>query len=314
MSPIAAVLAACMLFEYLTRTNVFNYISIHPIVPWIRDGKFRAQGTFTENSITAGAFGAVLLPLFYWLCKSGRGKVRGTIGLAASTAIVVTSVASTAAMAYLGAILALLLWPLRNRMKVVRWSIVLVVLGLAVVMKAPVWFLIARVDFVGGHGWDRAQMIDLTIRHFFDWWLVGTNTNASWGNDAWDSVNQFVSEGLTGGLISMALFTGLIVRGFSLIGKARKRAMEAGERDAEWFYWCLGAGLFANLMAFTGVDYMDNMENLWFVYLAIISAATVTVWSKRIASNEKPRMELAEPRLAYSGGPAPNLGPSRLRR
>jgi len=312
MSIIAAILAPCMLFEYLTHINVFNFISTNPIVPWVREGRFRAQGTFTENSITAGAFGAVLLPLFYWLWKSGKGKLAGIIGLAASTVIVFTSVASTAAMAYLGAIFALLLWPIRNRMRTVRWSTVLAVICLALVMKAPVWFLIARVDFVGGHGWDRAEMIDVTIRHFPDWWLLGSKDNATWGNDTWDSVNQFVAEALTGGLISLVLFVTLITRGFSLIGIARKYS--EGERDTEWFYWCLGAALFANLMAFTGVDYMDMMEDWWFIFLAIISAATIPAWAPKTI--EEAQSYVGFPQLPFTTSlpPAPLLGRSRLPR
>ena len=56
-------------------------------------------------------------------------------------------------------------------------------------MKAPVWFLISHVDLVGGSsGYHHASVIDQFIRNFFDWWLVGTYDNGSWGWDMWDSV------------------------------------------------------------------------------------------------------------------------------
>lgn len=278
MAWIGAILAPCMLFEYFTRVNVFNYMATAPIVAWVRNGHVRAQGPFSENSITAGCFGATLMPIFLWLWKWGGGRAAGIMGLIASAVIVVTSGASTAAMAYLGAILGLCLWPLRSRMRTIRWGLLLAVICLDLAMNAPVWFLIARMDFLGGHAWDRAAMLNLVVNHFSDWWLLGSKDNASWGNDTWDSVNQFVAEALSGGLISLVLFVTLIKRGFSLLGRARKQAEKTPQ--LEWLYWCLGATLFAHLMAFTGVDYMDMTQDWWFVYLAIICTATIPIWAK----------------------------------
>lgn len=318
MAGITAVLAVCMLYEYFTRTNLFSYISTSPIVPWIRDGKFRAQGPFTENSITAGSFGAVLLPLFFWLWKSGDEKAAGIVGMLGSTIMVVTSVASTAAMAYLGAILGICLWPLRARMRTIRWGLLIAVVGLDLVMKAPVWFLIARVSLVGGHGWDRANMINLTITHFFDWWLLGSKDNASWGFATWDSCNQFVYEALSGGLISLVLFITLIKRGFSVVGRARKRAV--GKSEMEWLYWCLGAALFAHVLAFTGVDYMDATQDWWFAFLAIICAATALPKASRVhdaivataPSVMEPLLE-EEPELITTAAAMFPVGRKRLR-
>jgi hypothetical protein len=269
---ISAILALCMSFEYATRTNVFSYISMTPIVPWLREGKVRAQGTFS-NSITAGSFGAILLPLYFWLWKSRLAKSWGIVGIIGATTIVLTSMASTAVMAYLGGVLALCLWPIRSRMRAVRWGIVLLVVGLALVMKAPVWFIIARVDIIGSsHGWDRAYLIDQTVRHFSDWWLIGTRSSASWGNDTWDACNQFVAEAVTGGLGGLIAFLIILSRAFSLLGKRRKQT--EGSRDVSWFYWCLGAALFANVMAFNGVDYFDLIQVVWLMFLVMVSVAT----------------------------------------
>lgn len=313
MAWIVAVLVPCMLFEYFTRVNIFSYISMSPIVPWIRDSKFRAQGPFTENSITAGVFGAVLLPLFFWLWKSKRARTTGLMGLIASTVIVATSVASTAAMAYLGAILGICLWPLRTRMRTIRWGLLLAVIGLGLAMEAPVWFLIARVDIVGGHGWDRANMINLTVKHFSEWWLLGTKDNASWDFSSWDTCNQFVHEALRGGLISLVLFVTLIKRGFSLLGRARRKAER--KPDLEWLYWCLGVALFTHVLSFIGLDYMDMTQDWWFVFLAMICAVTVPPKTSKVRETasqasitpvlphtEKPAV------AAFAGAMFPDLG------
>jgi len=274
MTVVAAVLALCMLYEHLRHFNPFSYINNWAIVPLVREGKVRSQGTF-GNSITAGSFGATLLPLFCWLWKSEKARLSGAIGLLASTTIVMTSVASTPMSAYLGGILALFMWPIRRHMRAVRWGIVIVLASLALVMKAPVWFLLARIDFIGGHGWDRAALVDQFVRHFSEWWLLGTANNANWGADTWDACNQFVSEGLSGGIIGFVLFIVMVSRAFGMIGRARKKVEHKFRQ--EWFFWCLGAALFGHMVAFWGIDYFDQTRLWWFVFLAMISAATMSV-------------------------------------
>ncbi len=299
---VASALAVCMTYEYLNRVNVFSYINSSTIVPWVRDGRVRAQGIFA-NSITAGVFGGTLFPLFFWLWKGGKAKLLGILGLAASSVIAVTSMASTGVMAYLAGILALWLWPARKYMRPLRWGIVLTVLGLALVMKAPVWFIIARVDFIGGHGWDRAALIDAAVKHFSDWWLLGTKNNASWGADTWDACNQFVYEATSGGLATFILFIGILSRAFGMIGRARKRSV--GSRRQEWFFWCLGAALYANVMGFWGIDYFDVIRAWWYIFLAMIPAATAFVQASAAErpqpvsiSDPIPVMEFGQPAAA----------------
>jgi hypothetical protein len=266
---VATVLAVCMGYEYLTRINVFSYINSYTIVPWVRDGRVRAQGTFT-NSITAGTFGATLFPLFFWLWKSGKSRLLGATALAASSVIAITSMASTGVTAYAAGILALCLWPIRKYMRSIRWGIIVAVLGLALAMKAPVWFIIARIDLVGGHGWDRAVLIDLAVKHFSEWWLLGTKDNATWGADTWDACNEFVYQATSAGLLAFALFIFILSRSFGAIGKARKRVEG---RRLEWFYWSLGAVLFAHSMGFWGIDYFDVIRLWWYLFLAMIPAS-----------------------------------------
>jgi len=276
---VAAILAVCLFYEYLTRVNLFSYIAGHVIVPWIRNGRVRAQGVF-GNSITAGAFGATLLPLFFWLWKSGKAKLWSLIGLAASTIVALTSVASTPITGYLAGILALCLWPIRRQMRSVRWGIVFAVLGLALVMNAPVWFVITKINVAGGDSWDRANLIEQTVRHFADWWLWGTKDNANWGDFTWDQCNQFAAEALQGGLATLVLFVTVIRRAFGRIGQCRK--LMEGDRQ-EWFFWCLGAALFAHIIIFLGVDYFDQTRTLWFIFLAMISAATTPALAAKTA-------------------------------
>lgn len=285
LAVVAAITAVCMAYEFVTHVNAFNALRGYAISPWIREGKVRAQGVFT-NSITGGSFGAVLLPLFLWLLKERKTMLLGAVGLLSAVSIVVTSTAGTPTTTAAALVAALCLWPMRNQLRALRWGLVAALIGLMLVMNAPVWYVIAHVDFIGGaHAWDRAFLLDQFSRHFGDWWLLGTKGNASWGADTWDACNQFVAEGTGGGLISLVLFIWILKLGFSMVGKARKKAQ--GDRRQEWFFWCMGLMLFAHLMTCWGIDYFDAMKFAWYLCLALIPAATLR-YRGAMANSAKP--------------------------
>jgi hypothetical protein len=272
---IATVLAVFMLNERLHDVNLFGTLGAFPKVPQMRDGLIRAQGAFA-HPILAGTFAGTIIPLFVWLWRSGKAKMAGALGVAGATIMVATSASSTPALAFVAGIGALFLWPIRRSMRAVRWGIVVFLVAMALVMNAPVWFVISHVNVVGGSsGWDRAELIDQFIRHFSNWWLVGTKSNAAWGFDMWDLCQQYVSEGETAGLFALLAFIAIISKSFGRIGRARKRI--AGDRQREWFLWTLGAVLFANVMAFFGANYYDQTKIWWFAFLAMVSAATASL-------------------------------------
>jgi hypothetical protein len=137
-------------------------------------------------------------------------------------------------------------------------------------MKGPVWSLLEHIDLTGSsESFHRYQLIDTFIRHFGDWWLLGTRDNGSWGWEMADTSNQYVTYGISGGLTTFVLFIALISKCLGKIGSARKSV--EGNRAEEWFFWCLGASMFAHLVVFFGIDYFDQMEFAWFALLAIIS-------------------------------------------
>ena len=97
------------------------------------------------------------------------------------------------------------MWPLRRNMRTIRrWGMVIFVVSLHMVMKAPVWFAIAHIDIISGNsGWHRAMLIDQLVRHFSDWWLIGVQSTANWAFEMSDQANQFVYEAESGGLITL---------------------------------------------------------------------------------------------------------------
>jgi len=140
-------------------------------------------------------------------------------------------------------------------------------------MDAPVWFLIARVDVTGSStGYFRALLIDQFIRHFFDWWLVGTESNAGWGEDMWDLSNQFVAEGFTGGLLTFIWFITMISRCFGRLGDKLKTL--DGDRRQEWSQWLLGVALFGHNHGLLRSQLLGPDVECMASLLAIIVAST----------------------------------------
>jgi hypothetical protein len=223
------------------------------------------------------------------------------LGAITGTVMTLLSASSTPVMAYTGWMVAICLWPLRRNLQMIRRTLACVLLGLHLVMKAPVWFLIARIDVIGGSAsFDRAYLIDTCVRHFSDWWLMGTHDTGSWGWSMWDLSNQFVSVAETGGLAALVFFILIIVRCFSQIGNARKALV--GNMRGQWSLWFIGAALYAHVLAYFGVSYFDQTQVSWFVLLAMIPVVTAVAVPEQPLATESPVAKGFLPRTHANAG------------
>jgi hypothetical protein len=276
-------IATSMVVEKVTARNIFHVFGGVPEVTIAREGHLRCQAAF-QHPILAGTFGATLFPLFVGLWFQG-GKAR-TLGLLGGVSASIIALAASSS----GALLALLLggvgftfWKLRDRMRLVRRGILVLVLVLAIVMEAPVWYLAARLGSItGGQGWHRAWLIDVTIAHFGEWCLAGTTYTAHWGpsqicnedpNNI-DITNQFVAEGVRGGVVKLALYIAIIVQCFKTVGRA-VQARTTNSLAGGMLCWAMGVTLFAHCVSFWSVAYYDQLTVVYFWLLAAISR---TLW------------------------------------
>src|ERR1019366_2762683 len=297
LAAICAIQGACMINEQITHINVFGLLGGISSAVTVRDGKIRSEGVL--GCIPAGVFGGAVIPLFLWLWTAGKSRVAACAGLAGATAMVITSNASTWWMAIGGSLVGLGFWPLRKRMRAVRWGFALMLVALHLVMKAPVWALIARVYLTGSSSSDhRYHLVDSCIRHFGDWWLLGYKYYNLWGWDMWDTCNQFVAVALTGGLLTLVFYIAIFKRSFGAIGTARKQVSR--DRAQEWLLWCLGADLFANVLASFGINYMAQLLMSLFPLLACISVATFEARQVTVRSVEPTGQE----QFAFAPGAA----------
>ena len=268
---ICAIQGVCMLNEQISHVNIFDALAGLPTLVQYKNGHIRSQGTL--GSIAAGAFSGVLIPLFIWQWSEKKARLVAIVGLTGAALIVFTSYSSTSQFALMGSIVGLGLWRLRTKMRQLRWALVSVLVGLNMVMKAPVWALIARVDLTGSStSYQRYQLIDMTIRHFWMWWLIGTPDYVNWGWDSWDLCNQFAAVALTGGLLTLILYIWIFKSGFASLGNARKRV--EGDKRQEWLIWCFGSALFATVVAHFGINYMAQLIMGFFSLIVCISVVS----------------------------------------
>jgi len=270
-----SVISLGMLLDHVVGHNFFAYLGGVPEHGEIREGRLRAQGPM-GHAILAGVLGAVLLPvaLGQWWGKGAWRKPLVFVAIAACLLAVLASASSTPLMVLAAVVVGLCWWPLRNWMRALRWTAVALVIALHLLMKAPVWALIARVDVVGGNSaYHRFELVNGAIVHFADWWLLGVKTTANWGSGwfTFDTANQYVDTAVTGGLATLVCFLAVISLCFSRIGKAWRLAPPADAKR----YWCVGVFLFANCVAFVGVAYFDQTSIMWYAVLGLIASISL---------------------------------------
>jgi hypothetical protein len=116
----------------------------------------------------------------------------------------------------------------------------------------------------------------------------------------WDITNQYIWEGVNGGLFTMVLFILIIVFCFRAVGRTVRRLPATDRRAEGHLVWALGATLFAHTASFMSISYFDQNVVNWYMLLAMIAtAAAIRKTVPAVASaKKKPIMFSATPELA----------------
>lgn len=272
--------ASLMVIESVTGQNLFRAMGGQGWEMVVSRGeRFRCIGSF-RGPHTAGIFGASLLPIFFGLWLGYRSGLPAVLGVIAAWLITFTSNSSGPLMTLLGGLVGLAFWFFRYRMKKVRRGLVFTLIALHLYMKAPVWFLFAKMgNITGGDGFQRSWIINQAIYTFPKWWLLGLSSAGDFTGDPADTgldvTDQYVASGLNGGILGMFFFILIIVRCFGGLG----RAMDVARRnnpEADGFLWGLGSALFAHVMGLFTVSYFDQVYVVWWGLLAIISSISAS--------------------------------------
>ena len=251
--------AAAFTLEHFTGRNIFSVFGYVSEITQLREGKLRCQGAFV-HPIIAGVFWASILPLVVTrLFASNMNRFVTILGIICPLICVIFCASSHPIMTVAMSIAVGSLYPWRRYTKVMRWGLLIVLVTLHMSMKSPVWSLIARIDLAGGStGHHRYRLINGAVDNFSSWWMLGTRTTEAWGFGLWDVTNQYIAEGVTGGLATMLLFILLMTLTFKQLGQRIALADIYGTTEERVIFWALGVTLFVHAVGFNAVSYFGQ--------------------------------------------------------
>lgn len=262
----ALILSPLVALEWSTGQNPF--VNLGRVITKVRAEHYRCQAAF-PHSIMLGLFWATLVPLFVGLGLTENKRILYWIAVAAAVFIVVASASSTPMLVLAVVLLCLSGFKWRRYTSRIGLSLLVLLTALHIVMRAPVWHLLARVNVIGAStGWHRYNLIDKAIEHFDEWMLIGCRNTDHWGFGLGDVTNQFILQGVRGGLITLLIFLVMIwlalktLLTLSLLGKDDKE---------QFLIWCLFVTIIAHCAAFMGVSYFGQITMLWYMMLAIVA-------------------------------------------
>ncbi|MDE3098018.1 MAG: hypothetical protein KGJ88_00955 [Verrucomicrobiota bacterium] len=300
-------IAVMMTFERASGRDFWALLGGVPLSDAVRQGKFRARGPFA-NPITGGTIAAVCVPyaVLLWRQRPRLAK----FGLFAIALIVFDCASSGPILTVAAGLGALYFWKYRRHLGLVIKCSLLAIAGLACIMKAPVWYLLDRIDIVGGSdGYHRARLISAAVDHFSQWWLAGTDytrdwmpTGVRWSQANTDITNHYIHMGITGGFALLLLFLAILFFCYRKVGETMKTFPE-NALAMRFKFWVLGSALFAHMISMLGVSYFD--QDLTALLYSLI-AAIVSLNSAAVSGQLLPATRPADS-SAHFGGAEPAM-------
>jgi len=274
LTVIGIAMLILFVIEYRTGVNVLGRFGGVPLTPDIREGRARIQGPY-PHPILAGAYWAAVIPLFLGFRIGTNGRdLQMYVAVGVSLALVALTASSTPIASAAFGIGASLFFSLRHRLTDAKLILIFMLVAISLWMRHPIWFLLARVDLVGGStGYYRFLLVDSFIRHWSDWFAIGLRDTASWSQGLGmnfvglrDLANQFVYEGTRGGIVTLLLFLAGAVVALSYVGRLVR---EAADLDDARRFWHVGVSVFVHLANFVAVSYFGQVKFAWWMTLAI---------------------------------------------
>lgn len=274
---LAKALAVCSLLtlcfttsEWLTGQNPFEVLG--RVTTHVRMGRYRCQGSFS-HSIMFGLFWATSIPLFVGIGITENKDRTLYYSAVGATIFAVFASASTTPVVILLMILILLCvfkWRHYTQQVAIVSCLLLVSLhfALRLAVKRPIWYLMAKVNLTeGSTGWHRFYLVDQAIKHFREWAILGVRSTYHWGWGLGDVTNQYILEGVRGGLITLVLFLVMI---FVALRTLLKCSLQCQQPEEQFLAWCFFAAIFGHCIAFLGVSYFGQIRMLWYLMLAVV--------------------------------------------
>jgi len=251
--------------EWATGMNPF--IALGNVRTVFREGRYRCWASF-PHSVMLGLFWATLVPLFIGLAMTGKNKLLYWSATAASIFIIMATASSTPLGVLLVVLFLLCGFRWRHRTRLAGLCLLGLLTALHIISNKPVWHLISRVNMLkGSTGWHRYYLIDRAIKYFDEWALMGCRATHHWGWGLQDITNQYILEGVFGGLLTLVLFLAMLYLALKVILNS---CLGAKKHERQWLNWGLFVAIIGHCIAFFGVSYFGQINMLWYMMLAIV--------------------------------------------
>ncbi|MEJ2647394.1 MAG: hypothetical protein P8016_03160 [Sedimentisphaerales bacterium] len=261
-----------------------------------RWGFTRAVGPFSHPILFGGCF-AMFLPLLWYLRY--QKKDWKNLAYIFAGAAVIGALSSMSAGPWIMTIVIVFSLIMERHKKWVKpafISFVLLCIVIQLASSTAFYYVFAKYGSrLGGAGMHRAILIDVAIRHFDQWWLVGTKgRDPGWGpylGMTWtDVTNEYILAGIRYGIAGVIVLCGVLTVAFKQIISSYKKAQKKETRS---LYWALGTILFAIAVVWISVSFFGQLISLFYAMLGIISASTLFKADLTISSKKYYKYQLA---------------------
>jgi hypothetical protein len=277
---VLAPVAVGMFYEQAAGYNMFSSLGGIGESVSERNGRLRAQGPF-RHAILAGTVGAACFPLMLGIWK--RNRIPAMVGAASTVTMVFASASSGPLVSLFMSGAVVLCWRFRQYSRLAVWAGVAGYLLIEVISNRPAYHaIVTRLDFTGSStAYYRARLIDTTIRHFSEWWLIGTDYTRHWipsgigsiigDGRHMDITNYYITFGLWGGILALVLVVVIIFKCLGGVIRQVEQESVSGS-DGLFTIWCLGASLFSHAMSSLSISYFDQSQTLFWLTVAALTS------------------------------------------
>jgi hypothetical protein len=119
-----------------------------------------------------------------------------------------------------------------------------------------------------------------------EWALIGTGNTAHWGWGLQDTTNQYVAEGVRGGLATLVLFIVVLRLSFVQLRLARKVFEHLKGPTSLWalLAWGSSVSLAVHCVSFISVSYFGQTVQFFVIFVATVPACSRFRRPKRVKS------------------------------
>ena len=122
--------------------------------------------------------------------------------------------------------------------------------------------------FDGSTGWHRYALFDRFVNHAPEWFLLGTRSTIHWGHGMQDVTNQYVLEGVRGGILTLCLFVALNVMCVVVPGKG---SILYKNKELSWLCWGICVSVLGHSISFWGASYFGQIIMMLYLTFAMVA-------------------------------------------